>query len=130
MYNLRTDLGLEKRVHFLSKQDNVANVLSDADVFCMTSDFEGLPLALLEAMAFSLPCIVTDAGGMGKAVLHGFNGIVCPKGEKKCIAEAMGKLFHDNRLLSSMGTKSLERAHVHYNQDQMVQLIEKVYIAQ
>lgn len=125
--DLCRELELEDRVHFLLPQDNVANVFSDADVFCMTSDYEGLPLALLEAMSFSLPCIVTDAGAMGRAVLNNFNGFVCSKGDLNCISEAMNMIFQDNELRTRMGERGLERAQQHYSAERMLNQIEKVY---
>lgn len=60
----RAERGLEQRVHLTGLQEDVAPLLAAADLFLLTSDFEGLPLAAIEAMAAGLPVVATRAGGV------------------------------------------------------------------
>jgi SAM-dependent methyltransferase len=71
-------LGVADRVEFCGFVANPADLYARADVFLMLSRHEGLPLALLEAMASGLPVIATDTGGIGEVVRHGRDGLLLP----------------------------------------------------
>lgn len=60
LLELASELGIAERVHFPGKSSNIPEVLSSSRLFVMTSDYEGMPNALMEAMAIGLPCISTD----------------------------------------------------------------------
>jgi glycosyltransferase involved in cell wall biosynthesis len=88
-----SELGLGARVFMLGFQKNVRPYLLAADTFVLTSDREGLPFAVLEAMACGLPCIVTDVGGNAEAVAHSRTGLVIRPGSPGELAEAVSYLL-------------------------------------
>jgi glycosyltransferase involved in cell wall biosynthesis len=72
------ELGLSESVRFLGFSEDVRPYLETADVYVSASEKEGLPLALVEAMACGLPTVVTDISGHSEAVLQGRTGFLVP----------------------------------------------------
>jgi glycosyltransferase involved in cell wall biosynthesis len=85
-------LGLRSHVFFVGFQEDVRPFYEAADAFVLTSYREGLPLSILEAMAYGLPCVVTDAGGSAEAVTHGCEGLVVTPGSVDEVAAAVSYL--------------------------------------
>lgn len=85
------NLGLNDSVFLMGRTDNVAEKLSKASVFVLSSDFEGAPNALMEAMAVGVPAIATDCPCGGPRMLLGNNenGILVPVGDKDALANAI-----------------------------------------
>jgi glycosyltransferase involved in cell wall biosynthesis len=104
--SLVSDLGVEKSVLFAGAAGDVRPYLAAADLFVLSSDREGLPLVLLEAMSFGLPCVVSDVGGAREAVRNGVNGFVVPPGSAPALAEAISRLFASPDLRARMGESS------------------------
>jgi glycosyltransferase involved in cell wall biosynthesis len=97
---LAQELGIRDRVDFAGFVVNVEDYLTNADVFLLSSDFEALPLALLEAMAAGLPIISTDVGGVRDIVTD--NGILVSPGDLEGMVRAMEELFQNRDVLSRM----------------------------
>lgn len=76
---MASTLDVSDRVHFLPSVDDVAPYLAAANVYCLPSHWEGLPTALLEAMASGLPVVATPVGGVPELVSHGQNGLLLSK---------------------------------------------------
>jgi len=87
------ELGLVGHTFMLGFQQDVRPYLLAANVFVLTSHKEGLPFAILEAMACGLPCIVTNVGGNAEAVAHNVTGLVVKAGSPIDVAEAVCYLF-------------------------------------
>jgi len=106
---LAADLGLlPQGLQFLGEQANVPAVLSDADVLMLTSDQEGFPNVLLEAMAARLPVICTPAGDAARIVLDGNTGFVVD-GEPPLLASRLVALARDRQLARRMGAAGRAR---------------------
>jgi glycosyltransferase involved in cell wall biosynthesis len=99
---LTGELGLEHNVLFTGHRDDVRPYLASADIFVLPSEREGLPLSLLEAMAFGLPCVATQAGGNLEVVRDGLNGYVVPSGSIPALAGAIEGLFGDRKARARM----------------------------
>lgn len=87
---------------------DVASQLKSSDIYIMTSNYEGLPLSILEAMSCGLPIISTKAGGVVDIVNDGENGILVDINNKQQLIEAMIKLIKDEKLRKNMSQKSNE----------------------
>lgn len=88
-------LELQARVHLLGARDDVPSLLEAADVFVFPSRTEGLPNALLEAMAAGCPIVTTDAPGCRDLIEHERTGLVVPYGDTKALATAIRRLLRD-----------------------------------
>jgi glycosyltransferase involved in cell wall biosynthesis len=85
-------LSLTDRVRFLGADENIRRLYSAADGFVMSSNYEGLSIALLEAAAMGLPAVVTDVGGNAEVVADGVTGYVVEPGNPARLAAAMGRM--------------------------------------
>jgi glycosyltransferase involved in cell wall biosynthesis len=89
---MRDDLGLGDRVRFLGYQADPIGVLAAGDVFCLSSRYEGLPIALLEALALGLPVVSTAVGGVPTVITDGVEGRLVPPREPAALADAIAEL--------------------------------------
>ncbi len=89
---LRDGLGLGDRFRFLGYQSDPIEVLAAGDVFCLSSRYEGLPIALLEALAIGLPAVVTAVGGVPGVVRDGAEGRLVPPRSPDDLAAAITAL--------------------------------------
>lgn len=105
-------LGLGERVKLMGQSGNIAEDIKGAKLFVMSSDYEGLPNALLEAMALGLPCISTDCAGGGPAMVidSGVNGILYPIGDEAALAENMLRLLENEEAAAKLGQNARETA--------------------
>jgi glycosyltransferase involved in cell wall biosynthesis len=85
-------LGLSNQVFFAGFQEDVRPYLEAANAFVLASRNEGLPLALLEAMACGLPSVVTNVGGNGEVLTDGDEGLIVPPGSADRVADAISYL--------------------------------------
>lgn len=93
----RDRLGLSDRFRYLGYRDDPVRVLVAADVFCLSSRFEGLPIAMLEAMAAGLPVVVTGVGGIPAVVTDGREGHLVAAGQPAALAAAVADLLDRGR---------------------------------
>jgi L-malate glycosyltransferase len=122
------ELGLAGRVLLPGLQADVRPYLAAMDVYLMTSDFEGVPIALLEAMAMQLPPVVTDAGGMPEMIETGSNGIVRARGDVAGLAEEVRSLVvGDAARRRLLGEAARNRVRDHFSTQRMMSEIEQVY---
>jgi glycosyltransferase involved in cell wall biosynthesis len=101
--------GLSDHVHFLGTRRDVPELLSASDSFVLPSLWEGLPVALTEAMASGLPVVATDVSGTSQVVIDGESGLLVPPGDAEALAEAMNRLLSDPALASRMAVSGRER---------------------
>lgn len=87
-----------------------AQLLGSADLFVLPSYNEGLPMAILEAMAVGLPIVATPVGGIPEVVKDGFNGFLVKPGNVPLLAEVLAQLVCDSELREVMGKRSREIA--------------------
>jgi len=116
--NLRAQiaaLGLEKRVMLAGRQDDVPPWLRALDVFVLPSTgSEGVPQALMQAMACAVPVVTTATGGIPELVQDGENGVVVPPENPGALADAISRLLKDSVLskqIAMRGRQEIERSH-------------------
>lgn len=122
-----SELEIGANVHFYGSHPSAARLLADADVFCLSSSFEGLPIALLESMAAGIPAIVTDVGGMPDAVIDQVSGRVVASGNIDQMANAMRQLHDDPDLRRSMGAAAAARVASFFSMEAMVDELTACY---
>lgn len=100
-----SQLSLTSRVILAGVSDNIKNKIYDSSLFVMSSDYEGMPNALIEAMCLGLPVISTDCpcGGPRFLIEHGQNGILVPVNDKEKLALSIKQLLMDEKLSGKIG---------------------------
>jgi len=99
-------LNLQNNVQMLGVRRDVGRILAAADVFALSSDREGLPIAVLEAMAAGRPVVATRVGDLPEVVQDGVNGYLVPPGDAGALAEALIKLLSDDSHAAALGTQA------------------------
>ena len=123
---LRTDLqaqieklDLSNSVKLPGKTDQIAQHLASADIFVMPSRWEGLPIALLEAMSAGLPSVATKVEGVDEVLLEGEHGLFVPVENPQALAQAILQLLRDPQARSRMGAAARLHISTKYTVDRM-----------
>jgi glycosyltransferase involved in cell wall biosynthesis len=124
---LAAALGIADRVRFLGDQAQIGDLLELVDVFVLPSITEGLPLALLEAMAAGKAVVATDVGGVPEAITSGVNGLLVPAQEVPPLADALHALLIDSRLRREYGAQARATIEAHFTADQHLQRLGTLY---
>lgn len=105
LQDLTKQLGIHNKVSFPGYTQSVGETIKDSAFFVLSSNYEGLPNALMEAMALGLPCISTDCdGGGAKALIENeVNGLLVAKGDIDGLANAMIRLIENKEFAYSLG---------------------------
>lgn len=98
--NIIENKGLSENVFLMGRTDNVGEVLANAKIFLLTSNHEGMPNALLEALAVGVPCISTDCpcGGPNSVIKSGINGFLIPVNDQYALEKKINSLISDEQL--------------------------------
>jgi glycosyltransferase involved in cell wall biosynthesis len=124
------DCHITDRVHFLGHRDDVAELLSAMDVFWLGSGYEGMPNAVMEAMAAGLPVVATNIPGTNELVVDGQTGFLVPVGDRAAFAQRTFTLMEDPdraRRLGDAGRRRVaERFTVQHMVDQHVHLYREL----
>ncbi|MGQ0608710.1 MAG: glycosyltransferase [Chloroflexota bacterium] len=113
--------GVAARIHFLGTRSDVPRLLRAADAFILPSLWEGLPMALLEAMAAGLPVIATSVSGTRQVVEDGRTGILVAPGDSAALASAMGRLAGDPRLRARLGGAGRDHVRAEFSVDRQAE---------
>ena len=102
------ELGLGERFRFYGFAPDVHRLMSGFDVFCMSSAFEGLPVALMDACALGLPVVATAVGGIPEAI--GDDALLVPSGDADALAAALIAVIDDPERRAELGRAAATRA--------------------
>ena len=104
------ELGISSIVSFCGKSSKVLEDISVSEMFVLSSDYEGIPNSLLEAMSIGLPCVSTDCspGGAKMLINDGENGILVPRSDAKALSEAICRMIEDRDGAIRMGKAATE----------------------
>ncbi len=125
---LAARLGIADRVHFLGLCNDVEELLAACDIFALASDWEGMPVAVMEAMAAGLPVAAAAAGGVCELVEHAKTGLLAPVGDVSALAAALAELAGDAQRRQAFGRAARERA-ARYGVSQMVRAYAELFDA-
>lgn len=113
-----TNDNLNGIVTLQGRTNNAQKVLNAADVFIMTSNYEGMPNALLEAMAVGLPCISTDCPtGPAEIIDNGINGILVPVNNEAALTKAIEKYIEMGETIAEIGKAARKTVQDNYSTD-------------
>lgn len=104
--NLITTLHLNQCVFLPGNKSNIFNLIKDARLFVMSSDFEGMPNALIEAMCLGLPCISTKVSGATDLISNGENGILVSIGSEEEMKNAIETIIENEALAKKISQKA------------------------
>jgi glycosyltransferase involved in cell wall biosynthesis len=125
---LRADLGLESRVFLLGHQEDVRPVLRAASVVVSASaGMEGVPQALIQALAMERPVVATDDGSVSELIEHERTGLLVPLDRPEALAAAVERLLVDRAEAARLAAQG--RAHVlaHYSDERMAARVIELY---
>jgi len=120
-------LELGDRVHFVGLQKDVRPYLAAMDVYMISSAVEGLPVALLEAMAMGRPIASTDVGGISEAIKDGKTGLLTPPGQPARLASAVSQLLAGESLRAEFGTAARRQVKEHFSVHSMTRKLDAIY---
>jgi L-malate glycosyltransferase len=126
---LASELGIAHACRFLGARNDVHDVMSAMDVFVLPSLNEGLPMAVLEAMALGKPVVASRVGGLPEVVKHGKTGLLVPAGDARALADACLELAHDREWAKQLGAEAKRVVHDEFSQDRNGRALVDVYHA-
>ena len=124
---LRNHLGISDHVAFIGKIPNAESFISGADLFALTSRYEGLGLVLLEAMAVGTPIVAARNTAIEEVVMDNSTGLLFETGDAEDFAISVTRLIEDTRLAAKLVRAAKVRLETEFGLDTMVHRIETVY---
>ena len=121
-------LGISRRVLWLGWRDDVADVIAAADVFCLSSVWEGIPLAVQEAMLLGTPVVGTRVGGMPEIVEDGVGGRLVPRNDPERLAEALMEVLESPETAKRYATHARERLLEVFSTERMLSTLQRAYL--
>ena len=123
------DVGLKEQVRFLGSRDrgDIPKILAITDIFVLPSLWEGLPTAIIEAMAAGCPVVATAVAGTPEVVMDRETGFLVNSRDREALAQKIAKLLKDPQLRETMGEAGVKRIKEHFSLEKMVQNYEALY---
>jgi glycosyltransferase involved in cell wall biosynthesis len=127
MKYLASNLGMNNRVNFLGFRKDISEILAQAHIFTLISNWEGFPITTLEAMRAGLPIVVSDVGGSAEAVTEGETGYCIPRGDVMTLRSRLSELVTDFDLRLKMGRAARQRYESEFTVGNMYQQTLAIY---
>lgn len=121
------ELGLSEQVCLLGNREDVPGLLSEIDIFVLSSIAEGMPGVLLEAMAAGLPVVATEVGGVNEVVSNGVTGLLVPAGSPLALSRALGTYVSDEALRVRHGSAGRNAVENGFDLNHMVSAYVELY---
>jgi glycosyltransferase involved in cell wall biosynthesis len=115
------DLGIGEAVHFVGRRTDIPALLSELDLFLLTSDMEASPVSILEAMACGLPVVSTRVGSISETIADGVSGYLVEKTAEDEMAARVTELLTDPQKSREMGNAGRQRVVAGYSVERMVE---------
>jgi glycosyltransferase involved in cell wall biosynthesis len=122
-------LGLTEACRFIGQVDDIARLHHALDLFVQSSDYEGTPNAVLEAMAMETPAVVTDAGGTREMMTNNVEGLIVPPGESTALATAIEWMLAHRDRATEMATAARRRVERELSFAVRMKKLETIYEA-
>jgi glycosyltransferase involved in cell wall biosynthesis len=121
--------GLSERVLFMGTRSDVPELLSKAHIFVLASEYEGLPISILEAMRAGLPVVASDVGGTRECVRNHHNGFLVQRGDAEGLRARLSELIASCTLRERMGQAGRKLFEEEFTEAAMIQKSIRVYEA-
>jgi glycosyltransferase involved in cell wall biosynthesis len=121
------ELGIDRRVRFLGFRDDVVDLIAAADVFALSSTWEGVPLAAQEAISLGVPVVSTDVGGMSELITDGTSGHLVPRGDDIALAAALTAVIGDPERARLMAGTAQADLHRNFSTAHMLIRLTQLY---
>lgn len=124
---LSADLGISEQVRFWGFRDDAQAIIDSMDVFVLPSLHEGIPYALLEAMALSKAVVCSNVGGIKEVISHGKDGMLVQPGDPKSLGDAIVVLLDDLNYAELLGRNASKKVHCEFSVELMVKRTTNLY---
>ena len=126
---LASDLGVADRVRWLGFRDDVSDHISAADIFCLSSIWEGIPLAAMEAMALDTPVVATAVGGMDELIANGVSGRLVPPDDPRALCVALEEVLEEPLAAAGLAERARKVLSVNFSTERMLEKLASHYLA-
>lgn len=120
-------LELNQYVTFLGFRRDIKDILASNDVFVMSSNYEGISIALLESMSLSMPSIATSVGGIPETILNGETGFLVPSNDEIAYAKRLVKILKNPNLIPILGRNARELFIKEFNSNVVLSKYRALY---
>jgi len=121
------DLGVSEYVSLVKETRKIDYFYGAIDIFCLSSDSEGMPLTLLEALASGVPVVSTEVGGIPEVIESGKTGYLVPKGSAEFLAKRVVELLQDPQKAAELALTGRRMVHERFPAEKMIRATEAVY---
>ena len=121
------DLGVSEYVSLVKETQTIGHFYGAIDIFCLSSDSEGMPLTLLEALASGVPVVSTEVGGIPEVIESGKTGYLVPKGSAEFLAKRIVELLQDPSKAAELALNGRKMVRERFPAEKMIGAIENVY---
>jgi len=119
--------GVEQKVQFLGKQDNIEELIGISDLLLLPSEIESFGLVALEAMACEVPVVASKVGGLPEVVTDGVEGFLVEPRDTEKMAERSLSILSDDVYRKEMGRRAREKAHLLFCSNKVIASYEEFY---
>ncbi|WP_036487783.1 glycosyltransferase family 4 protein [Myxosarcina sp. GI1] len=120
-------IGISEKAKILGFCENVEEILAQAHIFALISNWEGLPRTIIEAMRGGLPVVASDVGGVAELVVDGVTGYLIPRQDTNTLHQRLANLVSDAALRETMGKQGRQRYELNFTFEQMYYKTLQVY---
>lgn len=127
LQKMAAELGIQDEVVFMGFVADIPGFLSGIDIFVLPSVYEGLGVAILEAMAAGKPVIATRVGGIPELIENQVTGFLVPPKDPSALADAISQLLSDKELARRVAERAREQVRLHFTVEEMAKRNEDYY---
>lgn len=127
LQKIASELEIKNEVVFLGFKDNASDVFSGLNIFALSSEYEGLPISMLEAMAMKVPVVVTAVGGIPWVIKNKVNGIICDYGNVDQMAESFYSIYKNKNYSSTLANNGYQTVISEFSYKKMAKQYLDIY---
>ncbi len=119
--------GLADRIHFHGAVKNVPEYLRKTHLKVLITNWEGLPISVLESLSYGMPVVASDVSGVSEEVIDGYNGLLTQRGDVDSVKTALAKMMDSPQLCEEYGANSRNLFEEHFTQEAMYKKTKSLY---